>query len=277
MWFVKHQKDGNKFDEYVDLMFFRKPALIMKLYIDDPKIEFQPGFKYIEEVLLKCIGHILKSAEDMPRVEVELFPFPEYKRYFLRTIRPDEHLVHDFIKRVLFVYEENKVGPHHYLDAYKKFSDFMNTKAEQAVTNFLKNEENQLEDFEIEIKKHAAIKNEITLMIKTVPLNMYSLDCGNLHEMLRDRVQRLKDRLVQFCIDFNRDANKSICKSYDEIAEKVGRNPADTAELVDIINFLNQSLETTIYKLEYKIKEAKSRLMFLLDYALMPSMFALAA
>ena len=245
--------------------------MLLKLYIDDPKIEFQPDFKHVEKTILNCFSFILKSAEDLPRVEVELFPFSEYKKYVLRKIRPDESLVDKFIKRALVVYESNKIGPHRYLDTYKKYSDFMNSKADQEVTNFLKNTENQLEDFEFQINRHSNIKTEITLMIATVPLNLYCLDCNNLHDNLRERVQKLKDRFVQFCIDSNRDLNKGISKAYEEIAEKVGRQPQSTAELVEIIEFLNVSLDSTIYKLEFKIGEAKKRLMFLLDYAIMPS------
>ncbi len=160
-------------------------------------------------MILNCFDFILKSSEELPRVEVELFPFPEYKKYVLRTIRSDEELVENFIKRALNVYEVNKIGPQHYLDTYKKYTDFMNKKAEQDVTHFLKNTENQLEDFEFQINKHTNIKNEITKLLLTVPLNFYSLECNNLHENLKERVQKLKDRLVQFCIDFNRDTNKS--------------------------------------------------------------------
>lgn len=136
--FFEQYKAGNFFEDYKDLEYARKPALIMKLYIDDPKIEFQPGFKQVEKMILNCFNFLLKSAEDLPRVEVELFPFPEYKKYVLRTIRPDELLVDIFIKRVLAVYESNKIGPQRYLDYYKKYSDFMNNKADQDVTAFLK-------------------------------------------------------------------------------------------------------------------------------------------
>ena len=201
-------KNGNNFEEYRELDFFKNPALILKLYIDDPKIEFQPGFKHVEKTLLNCFGIILKTAEELPRVEVELFPFGEYRKYILRTIRPDESLVDKFIKRVLAVYDVNKIGPHRYLDTYKKYQDFMNTKAEQEVTAFLKNTENQLEDFEAQINRMSKIKNEITMMMVTVPLNLYSLDCSNLHENLRDRIQKLKDRYVVFCVDVNRENNK---------------------------------------------------------------------
>ena len=86
----------------------------MKLYTDDPKIEFDPPFKQIENTLLNCISHIIKSAEGLPRVEVELFPFPEYKKFLLRSIRPDEQLVELFTNRVLKVFEANKIGPQKY-------------------------------------------------------------------------------------------------------------------------------------------------------------------
>ena len=207
----------------------------------------------------------------MPRVEVELFPFPEYKKFVLRTIRPDESLVDSFIKRVLKVYEANKIGPQRYLDVYKKYSDLLTLKADNDITSFLNKTDNQLEDFEFQIKKYRKIRQEICAMIVTVPLNLYMLECTSMQENLRDRVLRLKERLVQFCVDHNRETNKAICKAYDEIAEKVSRQPQSTADLVEIMEFLNQSNETTIYKLESKINEAKQRLIFLLDYAFMPS------
>lgn len=269
--FFEQYHDGNNFEKYADFDYKRKPALILKLYIDDPKIEFQPDFKYIEQLILNCFSYIIKSSEELPRVEVELFPFQEYTKYVLRTIRSDEHMVSESIRKVLGVYESNKIGPYKYLDTYKKYSDFMTPKAEQDVNTFLKNQENQLEDFEAQILRHIDIRNEMVEMLLTVPLNLYSLECNGLHENLKDRVMRQKERLVHYCIENNREINKSICKAYDEIAEKVGRQPQSTAELVEIMEFLTQSIESTIFKLDFKIGEAKRRLMFLLDYALMPS------
>lgn len=207
--FFEQYKEGNNFENYEDFDYKRKAALIIKLYIDDPKIEFQPVFKKIETLIMNCFNFIIKSSEELPRVEVELFPFPDYKKYVLRTIRPDEELFHLFTQRALAVYEANKIGPQRYLDTYKKYNDFMNKKAEQDVANFLKSADNQLEDYEFQINKHSDIKHEITQLLLTVPLNLYSLECNNLHETLKERVQKLKDRIVQFCIDFNRDTNKA--------------------------------------------------------------------
>lgn len=188
--------------------------MILKLFINDPKIEFQPEFKQIEKIILNCFNHILKSAEELPRVEEELFPFPELKKYHLRTIRSDELLFEMFVKRVMHVYEANKIGPHKYLETYKKFADFMNNKVDQETSAFLKNSENQLEDFERQINKFTQIKKEIILMLQSVPLNLYSIECNGLHESLKERVQKIKDRFIQFCIDHNRETNKQLILIY---------------------------------------------------------------
>jgi len=207
--FFEQYKDGNYFEQYVDLQFVRKSALILKLKHEDPKIEFQPGFKQVEAMIMNCFSFIIESAEDLPRVEVELFPFPEYKKYVIRSIRPDETLVNDFIQRALTVFEANRIGPVRYLDNYKVYNDFINTRADNEVTAFLNNKENELEDFEIQINKYSKIKKQIMLTILSVPLNFYQLECNAFHDSLVERVKNCSRRLVQFCIDHNRESNKA--------------------------------------------------------------------
>lgn len=208
--FFQQYQEGNDFgSDYNHYEYKRKAAVIIKLYIDDPKIEFQPEFKQIRTMIVNCFNIILKSAEDLPRVEAELFPLAEQPKYTLRSIRPDEMLFQNYVTQVLKIYEANKIGPQKYLDTYKKYADFMSHKADHEVSAFLKNADNQLEDFELQINRHTNIRNEIISMLLTVPLNFYSLECAGLHENLKDRVQKLKDRLVQFCVDHNRDTNKT--------------------------------------------------------------------
>lgn len=267
--FLEQYKDGNYFDTYNELGFVRKSALSIKLYADDPKIEFEPGFSKIEEMILNCISCIVESAKNLPRVEVELFPFSEYKKFYLRSVRPDEKLVEIYTQRAKQVLESNKVGPHKYLDVYKKYTEFLTLKAEQDVSAFLK-DQHELDEFEMQIKNYTKIRDEITLSRLTAPLNFYCLESHDLHEDLRNRVGRLKERLVTYCVEQNRDANRILCKQYEEISDKVSKQPATTAELVEIVEFLSKSNETTIYQLLTKVGEAKERLMFLLDFSIMP-------
>jgi dynein heavy chain len=52
------------------------------------------------------------------------------------------------------------------------------------------------------------LKEEIMLLRITVPLSMFCLDCVNLNNDLALRAQRLKERLITFEVDENRDMNK---------------------------------------------------------------------
>ena len=52
------------------------------------------------------------------------------------------------------------------------------------------------------------LKTEISLLRISVPLSMFCLDCKALNADLCARAQKLKDRLVQFEVDENRDLNR---------------------------------------------------------------------
>jgi len=52
------------------------------------------------------------------------------------------------------------------------------------------------------------LKNEIALLRVTVPLSMFCLDCVALNQDLGARAEKLKQRLISFEIDENRELNK---------------------------------------------------------------------
>lgn len=105
----------------------------------------------------------------------------------------------------------NNFGILRYLDVYKVYSDFLTHKAEQDINAFLK-EPHELDAFELQIKRLKKIREEIILSRLSIPLNFYCLEAHKFHDDLGDRVQRLKDKLVQFCVDQNRDLNKTLIK-----------------------------------------------------------------
>ncbi|KAG9349925.1 hypothetical protein JZ751_026278, partial [Albula glossodonta] len=111
---------------------------------------------------------------------------------------------------------------------------------------------------------------EIASLHITVPLSMFCLDAANLNQDLCNRTRKLKDTLIAFQVDENRELNKGICRRYDEIAETVSKTPENTEELVALNKFLKKSIEVTIHKLKVEIGEASNRLEFLMDFATLP-------
>ncbi|KAG9476993.1 hypothetical protein GDO78_002401 [Eleutherodactylus coqui] len=265
--FFTIHKDGNDFGEtYDEMKFFTPQILIITLKVEEPKITFEPDLENCWNLIKLCFQEIIRSAEGLPKVEVELFPDLQVENLTLSSVKQEESLVSEYINKTREIFTMNVVGPQKYLNVYKKYSDLLNKKAQQDVMRFLK-EEHSLQAFTKKINNLSQLQGEIASMHVTVPLAMFCLDALRLNEDLCARAQKLKDHLVRFEVDENRELNKGICLKYSRIADRVNEMPATTEDLVALVNFLRTSSDVTVYKLKDEIAEAASRLAFLLDYA----------
>ncbi|XP_064448835.1 dynein axonemal heavy chain 3 [Mirounga angustirostris] len=268
-FFMIH-KDGNDFEEpYQEMEFFMPQLIMIKLEVSEPIIVFNPSFDDCWELIHNSFLEIIKSSREIPKVESVLFPELKGYNLILGTINTEEKLVSDFVDQTFEVYQKNQVGPHKYLNVYKKYDDLLDNMAEQNITTFLK-ENHEIEDFVTRISSIKKRRNEIASMHITVPLAMFCLDTMTLNYDLCERAQNLKDRLIQFQVDVNRDTNTSICNQYNTIADKVSEIPANTEELVFLIEFLKKSSDVTVFKLRRQLRDAIERLEFLMDYADLP-------
>lgn len=274
--FFEEYSDGNDFKSktpetvYRVMDFSRKPVFIQRLYADGPKIAFDPTNQDIRSMLQRCIKHIVNGAAHIPRIESHLFD--SKTKLLVRHVRIDEEIVENITQRVLYVLTKNLPGPQLYLHEYDQYQNLLNNKSEGETNEFLR-QQHTLDEFQFEIKQKTELANEIMLKRIWAPLNLFNLDCRDLNEHLIKIVQKLRDKLVQHCIEDNSKLNKEIVREYDEIAATVSVPADEIEELVKTTDYLNKALESSIYKLAYKIGEAKDRLMFLLDYAIMPRKF----
>ncbi|KAM8960487.1 dynein axonemal heavy chain 3 [Pelodytes ibericus] len=265
--FFSIHKNGNDFgDVYDEMRFFAPQILIIKLRVEEPKIAFDPILEECWNLIKRCFSKIIQSAEGIPKVEVDLFPDLQMEYLTLSSVKQEESLVSEYINKTMEIFNKNIVGPQKYLNVYKKYSHLLNKKAQQDVITFLK-EEHSLQAFTKKINNLSQLRGEIASMHVTVPLALFCLDALRLNDDLCSRAQKLKDRLIQFEVDENRELNRSLCYKYSSIADKVNDVPTTTADLVALTDFLKTSSDVTVYKLKDEISEAASRLAFLLDYA----------
>ncbi|XP_006876041.1 PREDICTED: dynein heavy chain 3, axonemal [Chrysochloris asiatica] len=268
-FFMIH-KDGNDFNEpYQEMAFFTPQHIMIKLEVNEPIIAFNPSFDDCWKLIYNSLLEIINNSENIPKVESLLFPELKGYNLVLETVKTEEKLVSDLVDEIFEVFQKNKVGPHKYLNVYKKYDDLLDNMAEQNITEFLK-EKHEIEDFVKRINEIKKLRNEIASLHITVPLAMFCLDTMALNYDLCERAQNLKDRLIQFQVDVNRDTNTSICNQYSIIADKVSEIPANTEELVFLLAFLKKSSEVTVFKLRRQLRDAIERLEFLLDYADLP-------
>nr|BAG64883.1 unnamed protein product [Homo sapiens] len=263
-------KDGNDFKEpYQEMKFFIPQLIMIKLEVSEPIIVFNPSFDGCWELIRDSFLEIIKNSNGIPKVESVLFPELKGYNLLLGTVNAEEKLVSDFLIQTFKVFQKNQVGPCKYLNVYKKYVDLLDNTAEQNIAAFLK-ENHDIDDFVTKINAIKKRRNEIASMNITVPLAMFCLDATALNHDLCERAQNLKDHLIQFQVDVNRDTNTSICNQYSHIADKVSEVPANTKELVSLIEFLKKSSAVTVFKLRRQLRDASERLEFLMDYADLP-------
>ncbi|XP_077075428.1 dynein axonemal heavy chain 3 isoform X1 [Siphateles boraxobius] len=261
-FFQLHQ-NGNDFGEcFNELQYTQHPVLLVKLRLEDPRIAFEPSLQSCWELIQQAFTQIINSAHNIPRVEGKLFPeFGE--TLMLPSVRPNESLVIDIMNRAREIFQRNTIGPQRYLDVYKKYTDSLDR---QDILNFLKTK-HSLQGFTKKITGVQNVWKEITSLHVTVPLSLFCLDAVNLNQDLCDKAEHLIDLLTTFVMEENRELNKSICRRYDEITDRITSKLSNTEELVELNQYLKHTSEVTVHKLCHEIEEAVKRLNFLLDYA----------
>lgn len=66
-WFQAGNDFGEEFDE---LQYVMSQVMIIKLRVEEPKIVFDPPFRDIRDIILRCFSEIIASADGLTRVRV---------------------------------------------------------------------------------------------------------------------------------------------------------------------------------------------------------------
>ncbi|CAH8492971.1 unnamed protein product, partial [Dicrocoelium dendriticum] len=289
---LQEHQDGNAFEEpYDELKFLRRPLLLIHLRVSDPRIVFSPTSRETRDCILRCFQAITDAAEGLPRVEVDVFPELRNQPLHLRSVSFREQLVIEYTDKAMTVFRANSVGPKDYLEIYKPYGNLLNNKAELELRNFLKDRHTllsvkkrkgkawlndpelveqvnkSLQTVQQKIEGFQDLRAEINMLRITVPLSLFSVDCKSVNEELANRVWKLRDILISFELDENRDVNRGICRRYDEIMNRLSETPPDTECLVQLQAYMRDVSNTLVFKLKDEVADAAERLNFLLDYA----------
>ncbi|KAJ0065368.1 hypothetical protein NL108_007569, partial [Boleophthalmus pectinirostris] len=275
-------------------MFTQVQVLVLKLQVQEDLMSFEPSLEQSWLHVHTAFMEIIRSAKDIPRVkhqlctrltsfnefqesqmkrcvlpfslQVECLLFPLLEELHLHTVHPEEQLLTDIINKAREVFDRNTVGPLKYLNEYEKYRTLLDGRAKQEVTEFLK-EKHSLEGFSKKIESIRLIWTEIALMRVTVPLSMFCLHAHALNEDLCQRTEELRQLIVTYEVDENRDLNNKICQKYQDISDTIRSLPSNTEELVKLTQFIKNSSDVTVHRLMEEIEEAMIRLGFLLDHA----------
>ncbi|KAM9844002.1 dynein axonemal heavy chain 3-like [Aulostomus maculatus] len=263
--FLTGYEEGNDFSETHDEMKYTLPQLLLiKLQVNKTHIDFSPSLQGVWQLIHRAFMEIIKSAENLPRVECNLFP--DTTNVYLCTVKPDDFLVRDVIGKAENIFNKNTLGPEKYIIVYEKHVHLLDDTTNQDIAAFLK-EKQPLGELRKKIEALNHQWKEIASLSVMVPLCMFCVFAGELNKDLCEHTDRLKDAIILFALEDYRTLNKRICQQYEEFTETIRSTPKNTEELVTLIMCIKQTTAGTTQKLLKEVAESAHCLSLLLDYA----------
>ncbi|XP_068083304.1 dynein axonemal heavy chain 7 [Anabrus simplex] len=95
---------------------------------------------------------------------------------------------------------------------------------------------------------------------------MYEIHREELIQNMVLQAERLRDQLLKRMVgDYQRKCQE-LCSEYEDIVSKILTPPANTAELMDSIAYVQKVETDTVFQLEDKLREVCTYILFLVDY-----------
>ncbi|KAI3380917.1 hypothetical protein SNEBB_002522 [Seison nebaliae] len=265
--FLQTYEEGNDFEESTDEVKYRQvPALSLMVRIDEETINYRPHEYELEEILVRCYKEILDSGAKVIRVETVLFPDMKMASDTVLRVNMSEEFISECVTTANKILTKNIVGPKKFLHRYSKYESLINNKSDEELNAYLK-EPHELFELRDKLNEMNEVYEDIMWKEGNVVLGLFQVNVTEITKTLADMQDRLKQKVLKFVVDNHRELNRVLCRTYEEMRAKVNKIPENTEELVELINYANESMDTTIYKLSQAVTDSADRLMFLLDYA----------
>ncbi|ERL86097.1 hypothetical protein D910_03511 [Dendroctonus ponderosae] len=230
-------------------------------------LSFEPPFKNFRDVLIHEIDAIVDAVMDIPRLETKLYlDWVEPIEYLKPTI-PNETI--DIYKQeIKDLLENQRIGPELRVQDFDEYMPLINGEAEDEVNAFLI-EDHKLEQYAKQILKYKEIMDSVPLANESViTMEMYDMNRSELIKALEMQAENFRDKLIQKCIKSYQQLCKQLGEEYQAISDKALSVPTNTAELMDLIKFVNEVETVTLYQMEDRLREVMDYMIFLADHCI---------
>ncbi|XP_034243583.1 dynein heavy chain 3, axonemal isoform X2 [Thrips palmi] len=268
-------KGGNNFGNvYRDYACINIPLVTVTVKASPPSTDltFYPILDDIRKFVHSCFSKILEVNSDIPCVECLLFTDMQDSGLTLYPVVESEKEVIAIIQEALTSFDTNLVGPNAFLKEYEPYFYILDGTAERDVKGLFDVEPLPfLKDFAIEIEKLEEKILEVDFLRRTIPLNFISLNCAEVNDTMVNILSDLKNYITNFFVTKIRTENKLICRTFEDICNRVSELPEKTAELVELTHFMIQSRDVTVFDLNVQILNIAENLLFIIDRTILPS------
>ncbi|CAF3483983.1 unnamed protein product [Rotaria sp. Silwood1] len=230
------------------------------------KIDFQPSISEFINVLRYVVDKIAHSINGPNRVRVATI------QSFLNgddNIPLDTHLSQTVIDRAYqqlanmaeYYFEEPKQLLNTYEDKYNYLID---GQAQTDVEKF-NSENHTFDEYTLEFNRYNDIVKQIMLEPTTVEFSLIQTNSEQVKQGLVEAARKHRNALLEKLVNDYRKECQSICTEYEAIKQRALTKPATTAELNDIIKYIDNAKGEKSLHLTQRIKEVQRQMEYLLE------------
>ncbi|XP_050716714.1 dynein axonemal heavy chain 3-like isoform X3 [Eriocheir sinensis] len=263
-------KAGNSYSgEYVEEKYIEKAVVEVSVAVEHHRVSFQPPLQKTHECLLGCVASIIEHNQCIPRIERLLFPDMSRRKLYLQAVSQGEEAVQEVWSDVSRVFAANSSGPSTYISLYDQYTHLLDGSTCTAVHDFIA-DCGVLKEGKKLLANLQKLGGEAVQLCDMVPLGLILLNCHQINQQLQQQVQELTTSILDYFVSRNKEHDKDICRSFDDMSTKLSQVTDVTAEIVELSNYLHICSSQTMTQLLQEIQNATDRLLFLLQFGKVP-------
>jgi dynein heavy chain len=253
----------HSFNSWIELFddIHTTPVFKLQLVLDEDQMQFYPSLEELQDAIVSVVHIIADSLQKVPKMHGWI-TVGEAAGYV--SVATEKALLDRNIKHLIERFQRNLDEPKQELESYSKYRFLINGEAEASVKSFI-DSEHSLEDYIQEIEKFKLLYSELSGLTSSVYFNMIELNCRDLRDGLVKRAQDFADHLLSHLAQIHRTTNERIQLEYEAVKIRALTEPADSLEIMDLIDYMEKAKKELIPSLMAQVEESHSRLLYLLE------------
>ncbi|KAM9343831.1 dynein axonemal heavy chain 12-like [Pholidichthys leucotaenia] len=237
------------------------PVFCMALTFDDEKMEIYPTMQDLEAAVFEILNAIINSLQTVKTVQSWL---SQTESRFVDAKIDDEILAWAQITVKNAVWKNLEEPEKHFQNYVDSYDWLVNGTAKTCIETFME-EEHSFDECKKQVEEFHILSKEIINRPSKAHFNMIHLDCEELKQGLSNKAKNYAEVLLKKMVTMHREQNLQICSEFEIIRKRALTVPQNTEGMVQMVKYLHFTKTKGIAELNEKIKEASTRLMYLLD------------
>ncbi|KAJ3210279.1 Dynein heavy chain 7, axonemal [Dinochytrium kinnereticum] len=272
------------------------PRFIVRLCLENGKLEFDPILSDIGEAIVECLDFCVKTIESLPRVEsviyspgAEVLLAPpamtpaaiaaqqEAISACLSTTNAEstmkivcEPLVVRNALNHLQRYSKEcfKVVDEYVMERYKPYEHIYSGQVYDLIEKFF-TEDRTFEEYTAEIEKFRVMSAQIMRQARRIELPMVELWCDEFHRDLSTIAMDCSNKLLNRIVLQTQEHEKSICLRYEFISSRALTVPENIKEMAEQMEYMEGVRNQELPGLQEELEDVRKRILYIVNFSAM--------